>query len=363
MLLIDRQYARSLLNRLPLGKVIVASPFRMQHRCIVCGDSATKKHSARAWFYEGTTGKTKGVLLFNCFNCENDGKGAIPFSLFLRQHFQPIYDAYNLEKFKESNRGRSKPKAKKAVGFKARMPKPKPKPKVTALDSEYYISIPDLPDEHPVKRYVKMRCIPEDKWHLLGFASKFKHLSNVVRKDSFSEGSLYYEQPRLIIPIYDRDGLIAIQGRALRKADVPRYQTIKSNEEFQKIYGGERVSSDEEPVPMVEGPIDSLFLVNGMAIVGGAVSPDNAPYPDRRCWWLDNEPRSKDTCSRMQKLITAGERIVLWDKIKPELKRYKDINDCVMKGKCSVQYLNDYMKANIVSGLTAQLRFDKWKKI
>lgn len=363
--LLDRQYAKLLMPRLELPKVVSNSPFRMLMRCPICGDSKTHRHKTRGSIYEGSIGKTRNVMLFNCFNCDNMGHGAIPFSLFLKQNYKQLYDQYRIEKFKQSGNTSQR---RSSILDKLVQPTTYVEEKVDTksvdfLDRcEYYQRISELPDTHPVKRYVKHRCIPEKHYGILGFTMYWKRLCNRITPDTFDEKSLEYDQPRLVIPIFTKDGLVAIQGRALRKDDGIRYQTIKVDESFDKIYGTERVDVETDVV-FVEGPIDSLFLDNGVAITGGSISVSRAPYSGHRIWALDNEPHHRDTTSRMETLLESGERVVIWDRLPSELKQYKDINDMVMKGGATIEFINNYIKNNNVSGLSGKLRFNQWKRV
>lgn len=358
----DKQFARGLMNRLQSSKVTQAKPFKLNFRCPVCGDSKKDKLKTRAWIYEGSVGNTKGVVLFNCFNCNNNGRGAVPIGLFIREQFPHDYDRYRVEMFKESMQP-NRPLETSEIEFNssASMPKPRALKSDVVTDSEYYTSIKDLPDEHVIKRYIQSRCIPEKHHKILGFTMTWRAFIESILPDSFSEGALYYDHPRVVIPFYNEDGdLIGIQGRSLSKDHTPRYQTFKMDDSFDKIYGLDRVNTSK-PVIVVEGPIDSLFLDNGIAMAGGAMSTELMPIKNR-VWCLDNEPRSVDTVARMQKLIGGGERVVFWDKLVYNLKQYKDINDMVMKGMATIEYINEYINKNYCSGLTAQMRLNNWAK-
>lgn len=364
MNLLDLEYARLIAPSLEQSKEVSSSPYKLNFRCPVCGDSHTRKHLTRGWIYEGTTGQTRGVLLFNCFNCNNDGRGAIPFGLFLKEHYPTEYKRYLYDTF-ASERKQSSGSNEEPEMYNGNTTMFHKEPAAKSVDvlkeNELYCSIDELPDNHPVKRYVRNRRIPEDKHHLLGFTLAWKEFSNTLKPDTFSERSLYYDHPRLVIPIYNADGLVAFQGRALSKEQTPRYQTIKIDDEFDKIYGLERIDETKRVI-YVEGPIDSLFLDNGLAMAGGLVSPSLAPYAGNRAWGLDNEPRAKDTIARMVSLIDAGETIVLWDKLPSKLSGYKDINDMIMKGGASPKFINHYINQNVVHGLMAKQRLSKWTK-
>jgi hypothetical protein len=109
-----------------------------------------------------------------------------------------------------------------------------------------------------------------------------------------------------------------------------------------------------------EGPIDSVFIPNSLAIVGGSMTLHDTPFPETRVWVLDNEPRSKDTLKRIQNLIDAGEKVVLWDRIRY---RSKDINDMIKKEGATAAEIEQYLKDNVVSGLMASHRFSNWSKL
>lgn len=359
-ILLDIEYAKRIKQRLQLSTVTANRPFKLNFRCPICGDSKKNKNLTRGWIYEGTTGKTKGVLLFNCFNCNNNGKGAVPFSMFLNDLFPAIYEDYRVEKFKQSIKSNSEKRLVKTQD------EDKPIVESASLDiltkSNLYRSIPQLPLTHPIRKYVDARCIPENKQHLLGFTNHWRKLANIINPGTFSEAATKFDKPRLVIPIYNKDGLVAIQGRAILPDDNPRYQIVKHHESFQKIYGLERID-ETQLVIYVEGAIDSLFVENCCAISGGFSSLDIVPFKGNRAWALDNEPRKVDTVNRMSKIIKANEPIVIWDKLPVQLKSFKDINDMIKKGGCEISFINQYIRQNLVSGLEANLRFNQWKKI
>ncbi|WVX87548.1 DNA primase [Vibrio phage EniLVp02] len=369
----DVRYARQAMPRLAMSEVTSTNPFRVTFRCPVCGDSKKDRLARRGWIYEGNRGKTRGVILFNCFNCDNGGHGAIPLGLFLKQHFPYIHEQY------EQERRQARPKRYESDDLPSKQGKSlneiiaaekaaqEAREKILSEDkllaTKVYATIRMLPDKHPVKRYVKMRQIPEKHWDILGYTPGWYALLVKLGVKEYSDYVLEnYDHPRLVIPIFNKDGLIGVQGRALNKDRTPRYQTIKVDDSFGKIYGLERIDPSY-PVTYVEGPIDSLFLTNCGAITGGFSNPDLVPYPSVRRFALDNEPRSKDTISRMQNLIAAGERIVIWDKLPLKIQQYKDVNDMVQKGGCPASFIDGYINDNTLTGVEAQARFDRWKRI
>ena len=69
----------------------------------------------------------------------------------------------------------------------------------------------------------------------------------------------------------------------------------------------------------------------------------------------DNEPRNEQIVRRMQTVIDRGLRLVIW----PQKVQQKDINDMVSAGH-NVQSI---VESNTYSGLTAQVKFQNWKKV
>ena len=131
------------------------------------------------------------------------------------------------------------------------------------------------------------------------------------------------------------------------------------DEEHSKVYGLDQVDQTK-PFFVAEGVFDQMFLENAIAICGGdgenikEIDKNNAVYV------LDNEPRHKDTCKRINSLIGKGFKVALWDFMDES---YKDINDMVKEGGYSVEYINAQLNKSTYNGLTAKLKFAKWKKI
>ena len=94
--------------------------------------------------------------------------------------------------------------------------------------------------EHYSIDYIRERKIPEYSLKLLGHTDFFKKTVNFLLPNSFS--NCEYDEPRLIIPFYSKEGkLIAIQGRSYNKNSKLRYITIKLDKNAIKIFGLERV--------------------------------------------------------------------------------------------------------------------------
>ena len=198
-----------------------------------------------------------------------------------------------------------------------------------------------LEPSHKFRRYCEYRKIPLDR---------------VYYTDRFDELSRYAETPvadkeRLILPFFDEEGkLFAVQGRSLDKDQI-RYITLLFNKEKPKLFGLERADTTRDFF-VVEGPIDSFFVNNCIAMAGSDVSLNK--YLSNAIICYDNEPRSNEIVSKMRKSLDEGYRIVIW----PDSIKQKDINEMVLNGID----VNDIIQNNIYSGLSGTLHLNTWKK-
>jgi hypothetical protein len=120
-----------------------------------------------------------------------------------------------------------------------------------------------------------------------------------------------------------------------------------------KIYGLDNIRKDTR-VYITEGPFDSTFISNSIAMCGADLDISNWGIGNP-VWIYDNEPRNREILNRINKTIDSGDSLVIW----PSHIREKDINDMVLAGH-DVQNL---IELNTYSGLEAKLKFTTWKKI
>jgi transcription elongation factor Elf1 len=293
-------------------------------RCPICGDSTKNKNKARGYLYQ-----VKNNTNFKCHNCGIN----ISFNNFLKQIDSVIHKQYTFEKFKEGHTGRNFITDEPDFIFE----KPVFKSKVILpLCSEVECS----------KSYLENRGLDPKKFY---YAEKFKKYVNSIRQ-TFADTN--FDEPRIIIPLFYNKNYIGLQGRALGKSKV-KYITVMFDENAPKIYGLDGVNKNET-VYVTEGPFDSTFIRNAIAMCGadGDVSKWDVNNP---VWIYDNEPRNAEIHSRIAKVIDRGERVVIW----PSGIKEKDINDMVLAG-LDVQSV---IKSNTYSGLEAKLKFTTWKKI
>ena len=344
MLFIDAKYANILGSRLRNFKQ--KNDYLWNYACPVCGDSSRNKNKARGYIY-----RAKSDLFVKCHKCgysSNIGN--------LIKYVDPVlYDQYVLERYKG---GATRYNAHKEV-ILPEQNSIQHLIKDELLEDDILSSLKSmdkLPENHPAVQYLLSRKIPKDKWYLLYFAPKFKEFTNSVTP-KFQE-PIVDEHPRLIIPFFTAAGkCFAFQARAFGKEE-PKYYTIKVDETQEKVYGLDRIDYAKR-IYVVEGPIDSLFLPNAIAVSGSSFdTPTIRQLLANATIVMDNEPRSKEIVKLLDKNIKAGYTVCMF----PDTIPYKDINEMIQNGLTTSEIL-ETINTNSHSGIEATLRFSNWKKI
>lgn len=335
---VEYEFADRMACVYPRYRKVSHSPFKINCRCQVCGDSQKDQHKARFWIYDH-----KGVLLVKCFNCDL----SMSFVRYMKENDEALYREFLIERRK----------AELPTRVSKVEPVEEPVKEISKVELAFCERLDKLPPNHPIVKYVKSRMIPEAVFDRLFFTMQWPALCNSVKPETYK---IERQEPRLVIPIYNQEGVLeSFQGRSLDPNAPQKYITIKSHEDATKIYGMDRVVAGRR-VYVFEGPIDSLFIPNGIAITGGAIDVDVVPFKEDRVWVLDNEPRHKDVKNRVNKLIRQGESICIWDK---SPWRSKDVNEMIIKEGATPEQIEEYLSNNVISGLAAQMRANRWFKI
>ena len=334
---IDQKYINLCTSRVEKFKKVRDNLWNF--RCPICGDSRKHKNKARGFVY-----RKKASFFYKCHNC---GVG-LTFNNFLKHIDHGLYTEYRVEKYKGGETQGNTPIPDKSP-FKFEAPK-FDKSMNKHLDNLSKFS--DLKEDHPALSYVKNRKIPKEHWDKLYLADKFYEWSNSIFPEKFK--SINIDYPRLVIPFFDKSGeIFAYQGRAFGKEE-PRYITLKIVSEKEKIYGLERINYDSH-VYVVEGPLDSLFMDNCIAVAGADLNLLEL-NPNSTTVIYDNEPRNKHTVERMFKSVDKNYHVVVW----PQDLKQKDINDMYLSG---IEDVKSFIDEHSYQGLEAYLKINQWKKI
>ena len=329
---IDHKFVSLLSPR--LDKFVRKSPTLWNFRCPICGDSQKNKNKARGFIYQ-----VKQDLFYKCHNCSF----GTSFSNLLKQIDFNLYEEYLLEKYKEGET---------AEGFRPKTCVPTPKKLFFPKKKINLKSFEQLNNEHPAKKLFLQRDIPKEHWSELYFAPMFFKFACKLSTTLTPSKS---DHPRMVIPFYDVNGeLFAFQGRAFGK-EQPKYITIILNKNVPKIFGLNRANLSK-PLQIVEGPIDSLFLENGIAVAQGDLRIPK--YKNNSILIPDNEPRNKEICKNIEKYLKQDYKVVLW----PKEIEHKDINQMILSGMKQKE-IQEIIIKNTHSGLEGMTVFSEWKRI
>lgn len=343
---IEEKYIGAISTRLSMFKKKDDGVWNM--RCPICGDSRKSKTRARGFIL-----RKQEKYVYVCHNCNV----SMSLSRFIETVDPQTYMEYQRETYVENNR--YAPKTDRIVEPAPNIGKfIQPKfVKYTVLNDLTKVS--QLRPDHPVHRYIRSRKIPNRYHSKLFLAPKFKAFTNGLIPGKFDlEKSP--DEPRLIIPLVDKRGnLFGYQGRALGNKE-PRYITIILDEEKPRVYGAESLDTTKR-VYVVEGPIDSMFLDNSIAMVGSHLDSAYTALGlkvDNITVVYDNEPRNKEIVKQIERAIDNGFSVCIW----PDDVEEKDINDMVIAGH-TPEEIQHVIDNNTHKDLTARLRLSQWKKV
>ena len=320
MNLIDSKYIGLVSSRLGNFKRVKSDLYNF--RCPICGDSKKNKTKTRGYLYT-----IKADVNFRCHNCG----ASMTFSNFLKEIDPVVHKQYVFERFKQGSTGR---------GTVVEEP-------VFKFEAPTFKSSIDLPLASTVdvsRIYLEKRKLDPTKFY---YAERFVEYVN-----SHKQSLDVKEHPRIIIPLYYEKNLVGVQGRTLNSNSV-KYITTIFYDEAPKIYGLDNIRRDA-PVFVTEGPFDSTFLLNSIAMCG-ADSDVRKWGVSTPVWVYDNEPRSKEITERISNAFTRGDSVVIWPTGIEEIV----INDMILAGH-DVQSI---VESNTYSGLEANLQFTTWKRI
>ena len=320
--LVDSKYIGLVSSRLQKFKRVKSDLYNF--RCPICGDSQRNKNKARGYIYA-----VKNNTNFKCHNCG----ASLSLNNFLKKIDPTLYKQYTLEKFKEGHTGKNFVVDEPNFSFKKPVFKSK-------------IILPLCNEVESSRTYLQKRRVDPRKFY---YAENFKEFCNTY-KEVFTNTTR--DEPRIIIPLYQDKKLIGFQGRSLGPSS-NKYITVMLDEEAPKIYGLDTINK-KLPVYVVEGPFDSTFVNNSVALCGSDGDVGCLEGSDL-IFVYDNEPRNKEIVRRISNTIDRGGKVIIW----PTNIIEKDINDMILTG------LNvmDVLESNIYSGLEAKIKFNSWKKV
>lgn len=328
------QYAQLISNHLEGFKVKNNSPFQANFRCYYCGDSATNKNKMRGYLIEH-----ENNLFYKCFNCGISNH----FENLLKKIDPNLYHDFVFQKYKDQ---------KNDVKFSS------PKKQSHHADLKRLKKVSSLHHEHKAKKYIDERKIPSKNHHRIYYTEDFNSWINSFIPNKLNSN---IKEERIVFPIFStKKELKGVVARSLNPFSKQRYITIMFDENFPKIFGLETVNLNKKTY-VFEGPIDSFFIENSIALAGthGPIDKFLNKHKENFVIILDNQPRNKEVCKILEnKYILAGFSCFIF----PNNIREKDINEMILSGYNSSQ-IKDIIDKNTFHNLKAKLKFQQWKKI
>lgn len=164
----------------------------------------------------------------------------------------------------------------------------------------------------------------------------------------------YVHKNRICIPFYDTNNKIVFyQSRSIYKEDEsykPKYLGKFNSEKT--LFGINNIDEEFDYIFIFEGPIDSFFVKNGVAIGGIKITEKQQEQIDKfkfhkKIWVLDNDLDNPDVMARAKYLAETGESMFLWP---DKFKKFKDVNEVCQK--CNLDQISpDFFIKNTYSGM------------
>jgi transcription elongation factor Elf1 len=325
-----------------LDKFKRKGPSLYNFRCPLCGDSESSKSKARGYIFE-----KQAKMLFHCHNC--GASSSVP--NFIKMMDQNLYNEMQMEKLSSN-------KTTEQMDYEDFINKMKKPVFMKSGPLKGLKKVSQLMVNDPIKLFVTKREIPNPYHAKLFACPNFMAFVNGIIPNKFEKHAVEkHDEARLLIPFFDKDkNLHAFQGRALNKSST-KYITIILNEDVPKIYGLDTADLDKKTY-VFEGPIDSMFVPNSIAIAGGDMISSLKGFDKKNLVVVyDNEPRSKETIKKLDKSILNGYNVCIW----PDNLDHKDVNDMVLAGM-SPEFIKHIIDTNTFRDLAAKMALTKWSK-
>jgi|APSaa5957512535_1039671.scaffolds.fasta_scaffold01033_12 hypothetical protein len=339
-LIVDKQFLNLLSARLDRFKW--KSGTLANCRCPFCGDSQKNKYKARGYFYT-----VKGKISFKCHNCEK----ATSLGGVIKHFDGQMFKQYIMERF---STGEKMSKKKEAVlpEYKGEAPVFQKKELIDNMMDR----VDRLPDDHMAVQLCKHRMIPGHQW------KRLYHIDDVKALEQLSESyrdRITSNEPRLVLPFWTNTGkLFALTCRSYEPDAKLRYLMLKLDENIPLIYGSE-IIDPKRHIYVVEGPIDSLFIDNCIAVAGSDFKKVRKILGTENSTLIfDNQPRNRDVLRQMREAANAGYSLFIW----PDTVRSKDINDWFLLTGASKDAIMDIINENTFSGPAAVVNIENWNR-
>lgn len=178
----------------------------------------------------------------------------------------------------------------------------------------------------------------------------------------------FVHQNRLIIPFYDENSKIVFyQSRKLLESDQRAKYLSKKNAE-RSVFNIDNVQDKIPYIFITEGPLDSTFIRNGVALAGISESGSETFTEKQRVqmqlfplhehiFVLDNQWNDATSKKKTKCLLDAGKKVFIWPK---EYSKYKDLNEVCVKYKLE-EFPYKFILKNSYHGMTGKMKLSEIK--
>lgn len=141
-----------------------------------------------------------------------------------------------------------------------------------------------------------------------------------------------YHKNRLCVPYFDRNKKVVFyQTRALDGSE-PRYLNKAGYDKT--VFGIERIDMSIDTLFLFEGPMDAMFVKNGVSVAGLVLTGEQEKQLTEfaffeKVWVLDNPRFDEAAKDNIFKLVSNKQKVFKWPTDKP----YKDFNEWCVKEK------------------------------
>jgi len=139
----------------------------------------------------------------------------------------------------------------------------------------------------------------------------------------------YIHKNRLCIPFYEKNKILFYQTRSFDNSS-PKYLSKNGGEK--SLFNINNIDEDFDYIFLTEGPIDSMFIKNGVGVAGLSLTDlqknQLSRYPfHKKIWILDNPSVDETAKEKTKEFIYNKENVYMW----PLGCRFKDLNELCIK--------------------------------
>lgn len=298
--------------------------------CNVCGDDVDRgnRNPRGALIYAQPRNSTSKVWLYKCMNggctCQSSPMSA---SYWLYLYFPDLFEEFKRELLIDFASGKTDDN--KNIEEET---KEEEKKRIVNMNYNFTSILKDGEVENKAREYCRSRSIPSNIWKDFKIGNKKPYSGRLIIPFLNKKGNMYYFQAR---------ALNGEEPKYLNPKDVPKYRGVYN------LFGVDW----KKTIIVCEGPLDSLFLPNAIAVTGADVPEEIEKMlkdKDVLYLWDNDDSGSKNSVNGLDK----GHKVFLWKKFleSNNYPKVKDINELLVilgKEKFELEELEPYFSNSV----------------